>query len=250
MRQLTLDKLAELSLTGMRKALEEQAGSAAMEKLSFEDRLLMLLDAEDLFRKNKSLLWRLKAAGLRQDARLEELDVRTSRSLDRALLESLASCRWLLEKRNLILTGPTGIGKTFLACALAHKACEARLSARYYRLPRLLSELSIARGQGTSRTKFASLARIDLLVLDDWLLVPLEPYERRDLLEILDDRYDKQSTMICTQLPIENWHEAIGDPTLADAILDRLVHNAYRLGLEGQSMRKAKGINPLTSHLS
>lgn len=239
MRQLTFDKLAELSLKGMSKALGEQIG---MEGASFEDRLLLLLDAEEFYRKERSLEWRLKAAGLRQNARLEELDVRTSRTLDRSLLATLASCRWLQEKRNLVLTGPCGIGKTFLACALARKACENQFSARHYRLPRLLTELSVARGQGTLRTKFASLARIDLLVLDDWLLAPLEGAERRDLLELLDDRYDKRSVIVCTQLPVENWHAAIGDPTLADAILDRLVHNAYKLAMEGESMRKSKGV--------
>lgn len=242
MRQLTLDKLAELSLKGMRKALEEQAQNAQLEKLPFEDRLLMLLDAEEMLRRERSLEWRLKAAGLRQDARLEELDVRAARSLDKGLLDQLASCRWVAEKRNLILTGPTGIGKSFLACALARKACEHQFSARYYRLPRLLADFSVARGQGTLRTKLASIARVDLLVLDDWLLAPLESLERRDVLEILDDRYDKRSTALCAQLPVDNWHAAIGDPTLADAILDRLVHNAYRLGLGGESLRKSKGI--------
>lgn len=168
MRQLTLDKLAELSLKGMKKALEEQI-ALGTQNLSFEDRLLALLDAEEFYRKERSLEWRLKAAGLRQNARLEELDVRGARNLDRAELTTLASCRWIQEKRNLILTGPCGIGKTFLACALARKACENQFSARHYRLPRLLTELSIARGQGTLRTKFAALARVDLLVLDDWL---------------------------------------------------------------------------------
>ena len=152
------------------------------------------------------------------------------------------SCRWIKEKRNLIVSGPTGIGKTFVACALARKACEHSFSARHYRLPRLLTELSIARAQGTLRTKFASLARIDLLILDDWLLAPLELSERRDLLELMDDRYDKRSVIVCTQLPVEKWHSVIGDPTLADAILDRLVHNAYKFSMDGESMRKAKGI--------
>lgn len=242
MRQLTVDKLAELSLNGMRRALVQQEAGSGSRDLSFEDRLLMLLDAEELFRKQRSLEYRLKAAGLRQNARMEELDYKAGRSFDRALLDSLSSCRWLKEKRNLLLTGPTGIGKTFLACALANKACQMSHSARYYRVPRLLSELSIARGQGTSRTKLAAIARIDLLVLDDWGLTPLTDIERRDLLEIFDDRYDKRSTLVCAQLPVENWHEAVGDPTLADAILDRLVHNAYRIELKGESIRKAKGI--------
>lgn len=241
MRQLTLDKLAELSLKGMLLAVQEQS-ETAMDSLPFEDRLLILLDAEEVYRKERSLEYRLRHAGLRQNVRLEELDVRTQRSLDRGLLTSLASCRWVHERRNLIVSGPTGIGKTFIACALARKACENRMSVRHFRLPRLLSELSIARAQGTQRTKFAALARVDLIILDDWLLAPLELSERRDLLELLDDRYDKRSCVICTQLPIERWHDVIGDPTLADAILDRLVHNAYRLGLEGESMRKTRGI--------
>ena len=242
MRQLTLDKLSELSLKGMKRALEEQLQDSRVQDLPFEDRLLMLLDAEHDARRQRSLEYRLASAGLKQSARLEDLEYKAGRKLDHALLESLSSNRWLKEKRNVLLTGPTGVGKTFLASALAHKACQASFSARYFRVPRLLQELSVARAQGTSRTRLAALARVDLLVLDDWALAPMQDSERRDLLEILDDRYDKKSTLVCAQLPVETWHEAIGDPTLADAILDRLVHNAYRLSLEGESMRKAKGI--------
>lgn len=238
MRQLTLDKLAELHLTGMLKALQDEPHA----DLDFEDRLLMLLDAEEIFRKERSLQWKLRSAGLRQNARPEELDFKSGRKLDRALFQKLCRPEWLKERRNAILTGPTGIGKTFLACALAHEACQNRFNVKYFRTPRLLSELAMARAQGTMRTKLASIARIDLIVLDDWLLVPFSDLERRDLLEILDDRYERRSTLICAQLPIENWHEAIGDPTLADAILDRLVHNAYRLNVDGESMRKARGI--------
>lgn len=239
MRQLTLDKLAELRLYGMLGALQTEP----YVELDFEDRLLMLLDAEELFRRERALKWRLRSAGLRQNARPEELDFKAGRKLDRVLFQRLCGAEWLKEKRNAILTGPTGIGKTFLASALAHQACQNKFSARYFRMPRLLSELAIAKAQGTMRTKLASLARIDLLVLDDWLLAPLSDPERRDLLEILDDRYERRSTMVCAQLPIENWHEAIGDPTLADAILDRLVHNAYRLKVDGESMRKSRGLN-------
>jgi len=242
MRQLTLAKLAELSLKGMRRALEEQLESPRAQQLPFEDRLLVLLDAEELSRRERSLEYRLRAAGLKQTARMEDLDHKAGRKLDRPLLESLATGKWLKEKRNVLLTGPCGVGKTFLASALAHKACQSMFSARYFRVPRLLQELSVARAQGTLRTKLAALGRVDLLVLDDWALMPMQDSERRDLLEILDDRYDKRSTLVCAQLPVETWHKAIGDPTLADAILDRLVHNAYRLNLEGDSMRKAKGI--------
>lgn len=224
------------------KALQDQAEWSNVREMDFEDRLLMLLDAEELFRKQRSLHWRLKQAGLRQNVRAEELDYKAARSLDRTLFERLLAGDWLKQKRNVIVTGPTGIGKTFIACALAHQACQKQLGARYFRTPRLLAELSIARGQGTMKTTLASLARVDLIVLDDWLLNPLSDLERRDLLEIVDDRYEKRSTLICAQLPVEHWHEAVGDPTIADAILDRIVHNAYRLNLEGGSMRKARGL--------
>lgn len=239
MRQLTLDKLAELHLKGMVQALQDDPHIEP----EFEARLLTLLDAEELFRKERSLHWKLKAAGLRQNARPEELDFKAGRNLDRALFQRLCGPEWLREKRNAVITGPTGVGKTFLACALAHEACQNLFNVRYFRTPRLLSELAVARAQGTTRTKLASIAKIDLIVLDDWLLAPLSDLERRDLLEILDDRYERRSTMICAQIPVEHWHEAIGDPTLADAILDRLVHNAYRLNIEGDSMRRIRGLN-------
>lgn len=242
MRQLTLDTLSELSLKGMKRELLRQEENPKIAALSFEDRLLKLLDAEDLERKERSLAYKLRSAGLRQSARIEELDIRASRTLDHGLLDELAQGAWIRERRNLILTGPTGIGKTFLACALAHKACEHRRTARYFRVPRLLGDLAIARAQGNHRTRIAALARPDLLVLDDWMVQPLAADERRDLLEILDDRYDRRSTLVCAQLPVSDWHKAIGDPTIADAMLDRLVHNAYRLEIQGESMRKAKAL--------
>jgi DNA replication protein DnaC len=242
MRQLSLDKLSELSLKGMRAALERQLQDPASREMDFEERLLMLLDAEELHRKERSLSYRLQAAGLRQNTRLEELDFKAGRSFDRTLLKELQTCRWIKQRRNLVLTGPTGIGKTFLACALAHAACQDRCSARYFRLPRLLGELSLARAQGTQKTKLASIGAVDLVIFDDWLLSPITLSEARDVLEILDDRYDRRSTLICTQIPIDQWHGLIPEPTLADAILDRLVHNAYRLQMDGESMRKAKGL--------
>lgn len=242
MRELTLDALEQLYLRGMKGALKRQLEDPAWNNASFEERLTDLIDAERVFRENRLLEGRLKRARVSQTARLEELEHRSERRFDRALVQALAQCRWLKERRNAILSGPTGVGKTFLACALTHKACEEGFSARYLRLPRLLSDLDVARAEGGYRSKLASLARIDLIVLDDWLVAPLGDAGRRDLLEILDDRYDKRSTMIAAQLPPENWHEAIGEPTLADAILDRLVHNAYHLRLEGDSMRKARGI--------
>jgi DNA replication protein DnaC len=242
-RQLTLDRLVELGLEGMKHALKEQLASPASRDLSFEERFELLLDAENEHRQDRRLVARIKRAGIRQNARLEELDYRAMRKLDRSLVDSLASCRWLKEKRNVIIVGPTGIGKTFLSSALTLKACQEGFTARYFRAPRLLHELEIGRADGTHRHKLASLARVDLIVLDDWLVAPPSDGHRRDLLEILDDRYDRRSTMICSQLPVEHWHEAFGDPTLADAVLDRLVHNAYRLEIQGESLRKARGID-------
>lgn len=243
MRQLTLDKLDALSLDGMRKALKEQLASPASQDLCFEERLDLLLDAESLSREEKRLAMRIRRASVRQSARLEELDVRAMRKFDRSMLNSLATCRWLKEKRNALLIGPTGIGKTFLASGLTLKACEEGFAARYFRAPRLLHDLEVGRADGTYKNRLSSLCRVDLVVLDDWLITPLSDTHRRDVLEILDDRYDRKSTMICSQLPVEHWHAAIGDPTLADAILDRLVHNAYRLELQGESQRKLRGIS-------
>jgi DNA replication protein DnaC len=226
----------------MREALKQQMDSGGFEDLTFEERLGLLIEAEDAYRFNARVHVWVKKAKLRQNTRIEDLDYRAVQGLDRGLLESLASCNWLKEKRNAILIGPTGVGKTFLASALTLRACEQGFNARFFRMPRFLHDLDIARADGTYRSKLASLARIDLIVLDDWLVAPLPDANRRDLLEILDDRYDNRSTLIASQLPLDLWHDAIGDPTMADAILDRLVHNAYRLQMKGDSMRKAKGL--------
>jgi DNA replication protein DnaC len=247
MRELTLDQLVELRLDGMVKALKEQLEFPRFADLTFDERFELLVDAELASRNERRLANRIKKASLRQNARLDQIDHQTARSLDRMLLEQLGSCRWLKEKRNVIILGPAGVGKSYLASALTFKACQEGFSARYQRAPRLLQELEISRADGTYKNKLASLARIDLIVLDDWLVAPLTDANRRDLFEILEDRYDRRSTIVCAQLPQELWHEAIGDPMLADAILDRLVHNAYRLDLKGESLRKARGIKQAES---
>jgi len=206
--------------------------------LAFEERFGLLLDREATERANRRLATRLKQARLRQEACIEDIDFRQPRGLDKAGLLALANCRWIDHHDNCLVIGPTGAGKTYLACAFAQKACREGYVVRYHRLPRLFSELAIARGDGRYPRVLANLARADLLVLDDWGLTPLTPEARRDLLEILEDRYQRRSTLVASQLPVAHWHELIGDPTLADALLDRLVHNAHTITLKGESMRK------------
>ena len=181
---------------------------------------------------------RLSRARLRQQACLEDVDTRTPRGLDRALLARLATGHWLREHHNVLITGPAGVGKSYLACALAQQACRLGFSARYLRLPRLLEDLALARADGSYARHLRQLAKIDALVIDDWALVPLAADGRRDLLEILDDRYQRRSTLVTSQLPVDQWHATIGDATLADAILDRLIHTSYRIALKGDSLRK------------
>lgn len=236
----TLDKLHALKFTGMAKALEAQMEMPDIDALSFEERLGLLVDREITERESRRLGSRLKHAKLRQSACIEDIDLRHPRGLDKALLMKLASCQWLSDHLNLIVTGPTGVGKSYIACALAHKACLEGFSALYTRLPRLLEDLALARADGRYPKLLASFAKVDLLILDDWGLAPFTAEQRRDLLELLDDRHGLRSTLITSQLPVDKWHSLIGDPTFADAILDRLVHNAYRLNLKGESLRKTR----------
>jgi DNA replication protein DnaC len=238
----TREKLQALKLTGMLKALDEQNGSPEMQALSFEERLGLLVDRELLERDNRRLKTRLRAARLRQTATLEDVDYRHPRGLDRGWLTEISTCRWVHEHLNILLCGPTGVGKTWLACALAHQACREGYRTLYHRLPRLLQDLTLARADGRYGKVLRELAKTDVLVLDDWGLAKLTDEHRRDLLEILDDRHGRSSTLITSQFPVDRWHEIIGDPTLADAILDRLVHSAYRLYLTGDSMRKKRDL--------
>jgi DNA replication protein DnaC len=234
----TLDKLQQLRLSGMFKALTEQMNMPDSETLSFEERLGLLADREMTEREDRRLHTRLRQAKLKHNACVEDIDYRAPRGLDKALILSLAACRWVHEGLNLIINGPTGVGKTWIACALAHKACREGYTALYLRLPRLFEDLSLAHGDGRFTKLMAAFAKTDLLVLDDWGLAKLTAEQRRDLLELLDDRHGHRSTLVTSQIPVDHWHEIIGDPTLADAILDRLVHNAYRINLKGESLRK------------
>lgn len=234
----TLEKLQTLRLSGMLKALSEQQQMPEIDTLGFEERLGLLIDREVTERENRRLETRLKKAKLRHSCCIEDLDFKASRGLDKALILSLATCTWIARGINVLICGPTGIGKSYLACALGHKACLEGYSTLYLRLPRLFEELRLAKADGRYGKLMLGYAKTDLLILDDWGLTPMTDPQRRDLLELLEDRYGKRSTIVTSQLPVPAWHEAIGDPTLADAILDRLVHNAHKIELKGDSMRK------------
>ena len=240
----TLDKLEALRLTGMVKALKEQWQLSSSNELSFEERLGLLVDREADLRQTRQMQSRLRKAKLRQNATLEDIDFRQPRGLDKSLVHKLADCQWIRRKQNLLLTGPTGVGKSYLACAFAHKACREGFNTLYIRIARLFNDLALAKGDGRYIKILATLAKTDLLVLDDYGLAGLTKDQRHDLLEILEDRNGLRSTLVTSQLPVEHWHEQIGDPTLADAILDRLVHNAHTIQLKGGSMRKKTILTP------
>ena len=233
-----IDKLEALRLSGMVGALREQWKTPDINQLSFEERLGLLTDREVDVRETKRLQSRLKKAKLRQSASLEDIDFRQPRGLDKSLVLKLADCQWISKHQNLIVTGPTGAGKSYLACAFAQKACREGYNTSYVRMSRLFEDLGLAKGDGRYIKMLASFAKTDLLVLDDYGLAKLTREQRHDLLEILEDRYGVRSTLVASQLPIEHWHEQVGDPTLADAIMDRLVHNAHKIQLKGGSMRK------------
>ena len=238
--QQTLEQLHGLRLVGMAAALEEQLASSAARELAFEDRLALLVERERTCRDDRRLTRLLQEAKLRLPACVEDLDFRTPRGLDRSVVLRLASADWVRAHQVVLIVGPTGAGKTYLSCALGQAACRQGLSTRYFRLSRLLGDLALSRADGSYPKLLGKLGKTDLLILDDWGLAPLADAERRDLLEVLEDRYGRRSTLVTSQLPLEHWHEYIGSPTLADAILDRLLHGAHKLILKGGSMRKLK----------
>lgn len=236
----TLDKLRQMKLAGMEAGLREQLGDGSIGELSFEERLGLLVDREMQERENRRFTARLRQARLRQSACLEDIDYRAQRGIDRTLLKALGTGKWLRDRLNVMITGPTGAGKSYLACALGQRACRQNYRVRYFRAPRLFTELADARSIGRYPRALARLRRCDLLIIDDWGIATLTEPEQRDLLEVLDDRHDERSTLMASQLPPEQWHGLFTNPTIADAVLDRLVHSAYRLKLDGDSMRKIR----------
>ena len=237
--QPLLDKLTQLRLPGIRAGLEMQLQNPQYAELSFEDRLGLLVDLECTRRADNSLRRRIKTARFTLPATIEDLDISPARGLERSLILELAQGEWIRLHLNILVLGPTGAGKSYMACALGHAACRQGFSVRYQRTSRLLHEIMLSHADGSYPKLLTKLARVQLLIFDDWLRDPLTPSQARDLLEILDDRYGRSSTLVATQIPVEDWHAQFPDPTLGDAILDRLVHNSYRLELKGESMRKA-----------
>ncbi len=236
-----LEKLDHLRLRGMAAALREQLNTPEIESMPFMDRLGLMVDHEEAVRGDRRLARRLQTAQLRLQASMANLDYKAARGLDKRLMLHLASCQWIRRQQNVIITGPTGVGKSYVACALAHKACLENFKTRYIRLSRFLETIQMAREEGTYLNELKQLARMGVLVLDDWGLHRINPTQQRDLMELLDDRYTVRSTIVTSQTPLEKWYEIMEDATLADAIMDRLVNNAHKINLSGESMRKVQG---------
>jgi len=238
--QQTMDFLYAMKLNGMAEGLKEQMNQPDIHELSFEERFSLLVDRQWTYKEERKMKRLLENARLKISACVEDIDFKAPRGLDKSVILRLANCEWIKNAENIIITGPTGGGKTYLACALANRACRMGLSSFYIRLPRLFQELGIAKADGSYGKLMKRLLRTKVLILDDFGLAPLAPTERHDLLEIIEDRHGLSSTIITTQLPISNWHDTIKDPTIADAILDRLIHNAHKITLKGESMRKLR----------
>lgn len=246
--QPTLEQLYGMRLNGMADAFRRQLEDPAASELTFEERFALLVESQWTWKESRALTRRLALAKLKQQACLEDIDFRHPRGLERARWMSLAhESAWLRRKQNVVLVGPSGIGKSFLACALAQRACRDGFSALYTRAPQLFRQLHAARAEGRLSLLLAKLAKIDALVVDDFALAPLSELERRDFLDICDDRYRLRSTILTSQLPTDRWHGPIGDPTVADSILDRMVHHAHRFELQGESLRKVRGQAEITA---
>jgi DNA replication protein DnaC len=243
----TLDMLSELGLHGMAKGFQDLDAQPEARALEHGEWLALLLEHEATLRRQKRFETRARAARLRHDAQVEDTDFRAARGLDRGLFLKLAGCDWIRQRHGLLLTGPAGVGKSWLACALGQKACREDFSVAYHRAPRLFAALDLARGDGRYARVLKALARTDLLILDDWGPEKLNDDQRRDLLEIVEDRYERRSIIVTSQVPVDRWYEIIGNPTIADAILDRLVHNAQRLNLSGDSLRRTREKPPQKS---
>jgi DNA replication protein DnaC len=246
LNQALFDKLIQLRLPAFRTGLQEQQSNAKYAELSFEERLAILVDLECTRRHSNRIRRLIKAAEFPFPSAVEDLDLSPERGLSRAFVLELAQCAWVQNHLNLLVLGPTGSGKTYLACALATSACRSRFSVRYFRTSRLLHRLTLARQDTSYHSLLHSLARADLVVLDDWMRDAISVPNAQDLLELLDDRFGRSSTLIASQVPIQDWHSRIPDPTLADAVLDRLIHNAHRLNLEGESQRKLRAIRSMS----